>query len=147
MSESPAEQTPTNLPIPETTPQTTTQSSISAVDNLKNTLGNFLNSWKLKAGVAVAVVLGVFLLTFYWQHIIAVVGMKSWSARSGAKAIECMVRDTNDDQYVSCSALLDQQIVPLECSASLFNIGCRVNYGTAAPNLRLMSPRAATGIR
>ncbi|XZO04155.1 MAG: hypothetical protein ACM65L_10735 [Microcoleus sp.] len=37
MSESPAEQTPTNLPIPETTPQTTTQSSISAVDNLKPT--------------------------------------------------------------------------------------------------------------
>lgn len=147
MSEIPTEQTPTNLPTQETTPQTTTQNSISPVDNFKNTLGNFLNSWKFKAGVGVAVVLGVLLLNFYWQHIIAVVGMKSWSARSGAKAIECMVRDTNDDQYVSCSALLDQQIVPLECSASLFNIGCRVNYGTAAPNLRLINPRAATGIR
>ena len=139
MSEIPTEQTPTNLP----TPETTTESSISGVDNLKNTVVNVLSSWKLKVALAVAVLFGVFLLTFYWQHIIAVVGMKSWSARSGAKAIECMVRDTNDDQYVSCSALLDQQIVPLECSSSLFNIGCRVNYGTAAPNPRLMNPRAS----
>ncbi len=141
MSEIPTEQTPTDLP----TPETTTESSISAVDNLKNTVGNVLGSWKLKVGLAVAVLFGVFLINFYWQHIIAVVGMKSWSARSGAKAIECMVRDTNDDQYVSCSALLDQQIVPLECSSSLFNIGCRVNYGTAAPNLRRTNPRASAG--
>lgn len=139
MSEIPTEQTPTNL----ATPETTTESSISGVENLKNNLGNVLSSWKLKAGLAVAALFGVFLFSFYWQHIIAVVGMKSWSSRSGAKAIECMVRDTNDDQYVSCSALLDQQIVPLECSSSLFNIGCRVNYGTAAPNPRLMNPKAS----
>ena len=137
MSEIPAEQTQTNL----TTPEITTESSISGVENVKNSLGNVLNSWKLKAGLAVAVLFGVLLLSFYWQHIIAVAGMKSWAARSGAKAIECMVRDTNDDQYVSCSALLDQQIVPLECSSSLFNIGCRVNYGTAAPNLRQLNSR------
>jgi hypothetical protein len=136
MSETPTEQTPTNSPIPETT----TESSISGIEKLKNTLGNILGSWKLKVGLVVVPILGVLLLTFYWQHIIAVVGMKSWSARSGAKPIECMVRDTNDDQYVSCSSLLDQQIVPLECSASLFNIGCRVNYGTAAPNMRRMNP-------
>jgi hypothetical protein len=136
MSETPTEQTPTNSPIPETT----TESSISGIEKLKNTLGNILGSWKLKVGLVVVPILGVLLFTFYWQHIIAVVGMKSWSARSGAKPIECMVRDTNDDQYVSCSSLLDQQIVPLECSASLFNIGCRVNYGTAAPNLRRMNP-------
>jgi hypothetical protein len=143
MSEIPAEQTQTNLP----TPETTTESSISGVENFKNTLGNILSSWKLKAGLAVAALFGLLLLTFYWQHMIAVVGMKSWSARSGANPIECMIRDTNDDQYVSCSALLDQQIVPLECSASLFNIGCRVNYGTAAPNPRLMNPRASAGLR
>lgn len=137
MSEIPAEQTKTNLP----TPEITTESSISGVENVKNSLGNFLNSWKLKAGLAVAALFGVLLFAFYWQHIIAVVGMKSWSARSGAKPIECMVRDTNNDEYVSCSALLDQQIVPLECSSSLFNIGCRVNYGTAAPNLKVMNPR------
>jgi hypothetical protein len=136
MSETPTEQKQTNSP----TPETTTESSISGVEKLKNTLGNILGSWKLKVGLVVVPILGVLLFTFYWQHMIAVVGMKSWSARSGAKPIECMVRDTNDDQYVSCSALLDQQIVPLECSASLFNIGCRVNYGTAAPNLRRMNP-------
>jgi hypothetical protein len=137
MSEIPAEQTKTNLP----TPETTTESSISGVENVKNNLLNVLNSWKLKVGLAVAVLFAVSLFAFYWQHIIAVVGMKSWSARSGASPIECMVRDTNNDEYVSCSALLDQQIVPLECSSSLFNIGCRVNYGTAAPNPRQINPR------
>lgn len=137
MSEIPAEQTQANL----TTPEITTESSISGVENVKNSLGNVLNSWKLKAGLAVAVLFGVLLLSFYWQHIIAVAGMKSWASRSGARAIECMVRDTNNDEYVSCSALLDQQIVPLECSSSLFNIGCRVNYGTAAPNLRKLNSR------
>ena len=110
MSEIPAEQTQTNLP----TPETTTESSISGVENVKNSLVNVLNSWKLKVGLAVAVLFAVLLFAFYWQHMIAVVGMKSWSARSGAQPIECMVRDTNNDQYVSCSALLDQQIVPLE---------------------------------
>ncbi|MBE9186955.1 hypothetical protein IQ270_20415 [Microcoleus sp. LEGE 07076] len=139
MSEIPTEQTQTNLP----TPETTTESSISGVENLKNSLGNILGSWKLKAGLGVAVLFGLFLFSFYWQHIIAVAGMKSWASRSGARAIECMVRDTNNDQYVSCSALLDQQIVPLECSSSLLNIGCRVNYGTAAPNLKQLGPRAA----
>jgi hypothetical protein len=143
MSEIPAEQTQTNL----TTPEITTESSISGVENVKNSLGNVLNSWKLKAGLAVAVLFGVLLLSFYWQHIIAVAGMKSWASRSGARAIECMVRDTNNDEYVSCSALLDQQIVPLECSSSLLNIGCRVNYGTAAPNLKQLGPRAAAGLR
>ena len=137
MPEIPAEQTKTNL----TTPETTTESSISGVENVKNSLLNVLNSWKLKVGLVVAVLFAVSLFAFYWQHIIAVVGMKSWSARSGAQPIECMVRDTNNDQYVSCSALLDQQIVPLECSSSLFNIGCRVNYGTAAPNPRQINPR------
>ena len=139
MSEIPTEQTQTNLP----TPEITTESSISGVENVKNSLGNVLNSWKLKAGLAVAVLFGVLLFAFYWQHMIAVAGMKSWASRSGARAIECMVRDTNNDEYVSCSALLDQQIVPLECSSSLFNIGCRVNYGTAAPNLKQLGPRAA----
>ncbi|MEG4500668.1 hypothetical protein QUB05_29930 [Microcoleus sp. F10-C6] len=137
MSEIPAEQTQTNL----TTPEITTESSISGVENVKNSLGNVLNSWKLKVGLGVAVLFAVSLFVFYWQHMIAVVGMKSWSARSGANPIECMVRDTNNDEYVSCSALLDQQIVPLECSSSLFNIGCRVNYGTAAPNPRQTNPR------
>lgn len=145
MSEIPAEptQTQTNLEVAETS----TASSISWVENVKMSLGNALSSWKLKVGLGVAVLFGILLLMFYWQHIIAVAGMKSWAARSGARPVECMVRDTNGDEYVSCSALLDQQIVPLECSSSLFNIGCRVNYGTAAPNLRLLNPKASSSLR
>ncbi|MGL5059374.1 MAG: hypothetical protein ACRC62_05275 [Microcoleus sp.] len=143
MSEIPAEQTQTNLEVAETS----TDSSISLVENVKMSVGNVLSSWKLKVGLGVAVLFAVLLLMFYWQHIIAVTGMKSWAARSGAKPVECMVRDTNGDEYVSCSALLDQQIVPLECSSSLFNIGCRVNYGTAAPNLRLLNPNASGSLR
>ncbi len=143
MSEIPAEPTKTNLEVAEAS----TASTISPAENVKISLGNILNSWKLKAGLAVAGLCVVLLVMFYWQHIIAVAGMKSWAARSGAKPVECMVRDTNGDEYVSCSALLDQQIVPLECSSSLFNIGCRVNYGTAAPNLRLLSPNASGSLR
>ena len=55
MSEIPAEQTKTNLP----TPETTTESSISGVENVKNSLLNVLNSWKLKVGLAVAVLFAV----------------------------------------------------------------------------------------
>ena len=143
MSEIPAEKTQTNLEVAETS----TARSISWGENVKMSLGNMLNSWKLKVGLGVAALFGILLLWFFWQHIIAVAGMKSWAARSGAQPVECMVRDTNGDEYVSCSALLDQQIVPLECSSSLFNIGCRVNYGTAAPNLKVLNPSASGRLR
>ncbi len=138
MSEIP-EQTQTNLSAPETS----SESSISWTENVKISLGNILSSWKIKAGLGVAVLLGVLVLSFFWQHMIAVVGMNSWASRSGARAIECMVRDTDNDHYVSCSALLDQQIVPLQCSSSLFNIGCRVTYGTGAPNVKQGGPRGS----
>ena len=96
----------------------------------------FLSSWKLRAGLlisaVVAVSLGLFLLVFFWHHLIAAAGMRSWSSHAGAKPIECMIRDTNSDGYVSCSAMLQGEVVPLECGASIFNIGCRVNYGAAA---------------
>lgn len=103
--------------------------------------GNFLQSWKFKAGListaVVSIFLGFFLLVFFWQHIVAGMGMGSWSSRAGAEPIECMMKDTNDDGYVSCSAMLKGEVVPLECGVSVFNIGCRVNYGAAAaPTLR-----------
>lgn len=115
------------------TPEATTNTLLSGIESLKTTISQKLNSWQFKLGLVGAVLVSVLLFLFYWQHIIAVIGMKSWSARAGATSIECMVRDTNDDKYISCSAMLAGQIVPLECSSSLFNIGCRVNYGTAAP--------------
>ncbi|MEQ9551242.1 MAG: hypothetical protein RIM23_16720 [Coleofasciculus sp. G3-WIS-01] len=103
--------------------------------------GNFLQNWKFKAGListaVVSIFLGLFLLVFFWHHIVAGMGMSSWSSRAGAEPIECMMKDTNDDGYVSCSAMLKGEVVPLECGVSVFNIGCRVNYGAAAaPTLR-----------
>jgi hypothetical protein len=73
------------------------------------------------------------LIAFFWAHMVAGLGMRVWSNSSGATPIECMMRDTNGDEYVSCSAILHDQVVPLECGSSIFNIGCRINYGAAAP--------------
>lgn len=115
--------------------------------NLTNTTSSwldsliaFLKSWQFKVAIAITIVIsmlvGIGLLMFFWQHIIAVQGMKAWAKRSHAQPIECMIKDTNDDKYVSCSAILNDQVIPLECGASIFNIGCRVNYGAAPPVTR-----------
>lgn len=97
---------------------------------------NALGSPKVKAGLLgtaiVSIAVGIFLLTFFWSHIVAGMGMKSWSSRADAQPIECMIKDTNSDGYVSCTAMLKGEVVPLECGASIFNLGCRVNYGSAA---------------
>lgn len=102
--------------------------------------GNFLQSWKLKTGLIVTAIVGVLislsLLVFFWSHIVAGMSMKDWSKRAGAMPIECMIKDTNDDGYVSCSAMLRNEVVPLECGSSIFNMGCRVNYGASAPPVR-----------
>ncbi len=103
---------------------------------LTSKIGGVLGSWKVKvAAIAVAIV-AVGSILFFWAHIIAGFGLKAWSSRANANPIECMIQDTNDDSYVSCTALLDGEVVPLECGSSLFNIGCRVNYGAAAPKVR-----------
>ncbi|WP_233258438.1 hypothetical protein [[Phormidium] sp. ETS-05] len=102
-----------------------------------NRLQALFSDWRLKfaviGGAIGAVILGLFLLNFFWQHNIASMGMRSWSARADANPIECMIQDTNNDGYVSCTAMLQGEVVPLECGASIFNMGCRVNYGAAAP--------------
>ncbi len=108
----------------------------SWLDTFKTNLGAILKSWQLKVGIGVSLLVSIGLLVFFWQHIIAEQGMKQWAARSHAQPIECMIKDTNDDKYVSCSAILNDQVVPLECGASIFNLGCRVNYGAAAPVAR-----------
>lgn len=99
-------------------------------------LGNILGSWQVKVGLASVVLMAIALTVFFWQHEVAGLGMRLWSSQAGANPIECMVKDTNGDQYVSCSAILNDQVVPLECGASIFNIGCRINYGAAAPGAR-----------
>jgi hypothetical protein len=109
----------------------------SSWTNLTEKLEDIFKSWQLKVGIAVSTLLVLFLVSFFWQHFVARLGMKAWSEQAGADPIECMIKDSNDDQYVSCSAMLKDQVVPLECGSSIFNIGCRVNYGSAAaPNTR-----------
>ncbi|MBO0351456.1 hypothetical protein J0895_20720 [Phormidium pseudopriestleyi FRX01] len=106
-----------------------------------NVFQRLLGDWRIKFGLigsAIGLaVLGLFLLLFFWNHTVAGMGMRSWASSAGAAPIECMIKDTNNDGYVSCSAMLKGQVVPLECGSSLFNIGCRVNYGAAAaPQVR-----------
>lgn len=143
-----------NQPItPPTTPTTPTLGdsvqTTSAFDNnlqatstfgntIKRFMGNILSNWKVRIGLLAIVLVTVGTFVFFYQHIVAETGMKMWADRSGAKPIECVLRDTNNDNYVSCSAILAGQVVPLECSSSVFNLGCRVNYGAAAPNVKLM---------
>lgn len=112
-----------------------------ASNNLSTKLTGVLQNWKVKTGlivgVVISIVIGLFLINFFWAHIVAGIGMNSWSKRAKAAPIECMIKDTNNDGYVSCSAMLEGEVVPLECGASVFNIGCRINYGSAvAPRLR-----------
>lgn len=105
------------------------------------------SDWRLRVavigGAIGAIILGLFLLSFFWQHNIASMGMRSWSARADANPIECMIQDTNNDGYVSCTAMLQGEVVPLECGASIFNMGCRVNYGAAAPTVRSNKSRSS----
>ncbi|MBE9144968.1 hypothetical protein [Planktothrix mougeotii] len=120
-----------NQPVDTATPMTA-----SIMDSIKGFLGNILSSWKVRITLLAIVLLGIGILAFFYQHWVAEFGMKLWTKSSGAKPIECVLKDTNNDNYVSCSALLGEQVVPLECSSSLFNLGCRVNYGSAVPNVK-----------
>lgn len=104
----------------------------------KGKIKAFFSSWKFKLGAILTGVITVILVIFFWQHIMAVSGLKMWANHAGAKPIDCMMKDTNDDEYISCTAVLQEQVVPLECGISPFNLGCRVNYGTASPSFRAL---------
>ena len=121
------ENQPTDTPTPITT---------SILDSIKGFIGKILSNWKVRITLLGIVLLGGAIFAFFYQHIIAEMGMKMWTSSSGARPIECVLKDSNNDNYVSCSALLGDQVVPLECSSSLFNLGCRVNYGSAVPNIK-----------
>ena len=133
------------------TQEVTTNGSPPTLNEEKAMSGNFLQSWKFKVGLIVTgiatILIGLSLLVFFWPHIIAGKGMKDWAKRAGATPIECMIKDTNDDSYVSCSAMLRNEVVPLECGSSIFNMGCRVNYGASAPPVRpLTLPNAGRAL-
>ncbi|MGB3204582.1 MAG: hypothetical protein WBB28_06305 [Crinalium sp.] len=126
------------------TEQTNTPVEVQISPTVKS--GSIFSSRRVRVGLittaVVSITLSLFLLIFFWHHIIAGRGMKSWSSHAGATPIECMIKDTNNDGYVSCSAMLQGEVVPLECGSSIFNIGCRVNYGAAAaPQVRSFNGR------
>lgn len=93
----------------------------------------FISSWKLKLTAILISIITVLLIIFFWKHLIAINGLKGWASHAQAQPIDCMIQDSNSDGYISCTAKLDHQIVPLECGTDLFNMGCRVNYGNALP--------------
>ncbi|HEY9299869.1 MAG TPA: hypothetical protein VIQ31_26605 [Phormidium sp.] len=144
MSETQPEQTtnsspPVVTPTPVVNPTVTTPYATQPVQAKVN---GFLSNWKVKAGIIGTILaifaIGIFTLNFFWAHIVAGMGMRDWSKQANAQPIECMIKDTNSDGYVSCSAMLKGAVVPLECGSSIFNIGCRVTYGSAAaPPVRL----------
>lgn len=115
---------------------TSTSMTTSILDSIKGFIGKILSNWIIRISLLGIVVLGVGIFAFFYQHFVAEMGMKMWTKSSGARPIECVLKDTNNDNYVSCSALLGDQVVPLECSSSLLNLGCRVNYGSAVPNVK-----------
>jgi hypothetical protein len=127
--------------------ETSNSESFNPIEQAKSKLQSIFGSWKVKAGiigVAIAAIsIGFLMLSFFWSHIIASRGMSEWSSRASANPIECMIKDTNNDGYVSCSAMLKGEVVPLECGSSIFNIGCRVNYGAAAAPTVRQSPTPA----
>jgi len=120
--------------------QEPTQLSPSPLESMKTKIGTILSNWKVRLGLVGAIIAALGLLIFFWPHWVAVLGMNSWAARAGYQPIECMLKDTNDDHYISCSAMSENQIVPLECSASVFNLGCRVRYGSSVPPIRPATP-------
>jgi hypothetical protein len=109
----------------------------TANDSFVVKIKKFISHWKFKLSVVLISLVGILFIIFFWQHIIAVQGLRGWAKHAQAEVIDCMTQDTNGDQYISCTAKIDTQIVPLECGTSLLNMGCRVNYGNASPTIKL----------
>ncbi|XWK88750.1 MAG: hypothetical protein U7127_01415 [Phormidium sp.] len=127
MSETQSEQTTNQSP----TVVTPTDTTAPAKKVVPATTSGFLNNWKLKAGiigtVLVIFAVAIFTLNFYWVNIVATKGLKDWSKHANVQPIECMMRDTDNNGYVSCSAKdNDGKPIALECGSNIFNIGCRV---------------------
>ncbi|MFB2838647.1 hypothetical protein [Floridanema evergladense] len=128
MSETQPEQT-TNQSPTVVTPTVTTPPAKKVVPA---TTSGFLNNWKLKAGIIGTLLaifaIGIFTLNFYWVNMVSTMGLNKWSKLANAQPIECMMRDTDNNGYVSCSAknLETKAEIRLECGASIFNIGCRL---------------------
>ncbi|MGA9379269.1 MAG: hypothetical protein WBV73_10915 [Phormidium sp.] len=128
MSETQPEQTTNQSPAVVTPTPVVTPPTTTAIPPTNNGL---LSNWKLKAGIIGTILaifaIGIFTLSFYWVNIVASTGLNNWSKRANAQPISCMMRDTDNNGYVSCSSEdNDGKPIALECGSSIFNIGCRV---------------------
>ncbi|MFB2934995.1 hypothetical protein ACE1B6_06925 [Aerosakkonemataceae cyanobacterium BLCC-F154] len=128
MSETQPEQTTNQSPSVVTPTPVATPPATKAVPATNSGL---FSNWKLKAGIIGTILaifaIGIFTIGFYWVNIVATMGLNNWSRRANAQPIECMMRDTDNNGYVSCSAKeSDGKPIALECGSSIFNIGCRV---------------------
>lgn len=110
----------------------TVKVSVTQVEKTPITqIRDFIGSWKFKTFL---LLLGIFTVGVIYflsslTHQMAVKGMKMWASHAKATPVDCVFRDTNNDGYISCTAMVKDQVLPLECGTSPFNVGCRVNYG------------------
>lgn len=105
----------------------------------KTILDKISDYWHFLVVIVIVFIFAMGILFYFWPNFLAEQGMNTWVSKvpSGeAKAVKCMMRDTNNDGYISCTALLNKQVIPLECGVSVFNIGCRVTYGSATPQVK-----------
>lgn len=129
MSETQPEQTTNQSP---TVVTPTPVASPPATKAIPATNSGLLSNWKLKAGIIGTILaifaIGIFTLSFYWVNIVASTGLNNWSKLANAQPISCMMRDTDKNGYVSCTAkdLETKADLRLECGSSIFNIGCRL---------------------
>lgn len=95
--------------------------------------------WQFLVAIIIVFIFAMGVLFYFWPNFLAVQGMNTWVSKvptGDAQPVKCMMRDTNSDGYISCTVLLNNDVVPLECGVSVFNIGCRVTYGSVAPRLQ-----------
>ncbi len=92
---------------------------------------SLLFNWKLLLVFGV-LVFSLILLTLFWlygEHFVAVQSMNTWTNDVNGESVNCVFKDTDSNGYISCTAMVNKQLVPLECGTNIFNLGCRVsNY-------------------
>ena len=92
-------------------------------------LYSMIKNWKLLLGLLISLLLATIFFWFYAQHFVAVRSMNTWAKDVQGEPVNCVFRDTDGNGYISCTAKVNEQLVPLECGTNIFNMGCRVNYG------------------
>lgn len=110
--------------------ETSNEQSVST-SAWKIQIKEIFKSWKFKLAIILTVIMSLISVVFFWHHLMAVTGLKMWASHADAQPIDCMMKDSDNNEYISCTAKMNDQVVPLECGVSFFNLGCRVNYGAS----------------